>query len=122
MVLVLPGLYDSGPAHWQSLWQAQATTLHVERVVQQEWAAPDCADWVARLTHVMRESTHDIVLVAHHGSNGSSDPGFVAATGARWAPISSSKTSLQRWQASTRASCSKAIWRPAPGRAAWWPG
>jgi competence protein ComEC len=30
----------------------------------------------------------DVVLVAHHGSAGSSDPGFVAATGARWAPIS----------------------------------
>ncbi len=30
----------------------------------------------------------EVVLVAHHGSQGSSDPGFVAATGARWAPIS----------------------------------
>jgi competence protein ComEC len=30
----------------------------------------------------------DVVLVAHHGSTSSSDPGFVAATGARWAPIS----------------------------------
>ena len=65
IVLVLPGLYDSGPAHWQSLWQAQATTLVVERVVQREWASPDCAGWVARLRQVMRESTHDVVLVAH---------------------------------------------------------
>jgi competence protein ComEC len=30
----------------------------------------------------------DVVLVAHHGSHGSSDPGFVAATGARWALVS----------------------------------
>ena len=30
----------------------------------------------------------DIVVVAHHGSDGSSAPGFVAATGARIAPIS----------------------------------
>ncbi len=30
----------------------------------------------------------EVVLVAHHGSQGSSDPGFVAATGARWAPVS----------------------------------
>ena len=64
-MLVLPGLYDSGPAHWQSRWQAQATTLLVERVVQQDWAAPRCADWAARLTHVLGESTHDVVLVAH---------------------------------------------------------
>jgi competence protein ComEC len=30
----------------------------------------------------------DVVVVAHHGSNGSSDPAFVAATGARFALIS----------------------------------
>ncbi len=68
MVLLLPGLYDSGPEHWQSCWQAQSSadaSLLVERVVQQEWAAPRCADWVARLTHVMQENRHDVVLVAH---------------------------------------------------------
>jgi competence protein ComEC len=31
----------------------------------------------------------DVVLVAHHGSGGSSDPGFVAATGAKLALVSS---------------------------------
>jgi competence protein ComEC len=31
----------------------------------------------------------DVVLVAHHGSDGSSDPGFVAATGAKLALVSS---------------------------------
>ncbi len=30
----------------------------------------------------------DVVVVAHHGSNGSSDPAFVAATGAKYALIS----------------------------------
>jgi competence protein ComEC len=30
----------------------------------------------------------EVVLVAHHGSDGSSDPGFVAATGARFAAVS----------------------------------
>ena len=30
----------------------------------------------------------EVVLVAHHGSHGSSDPDFVAATGARWALVS----------------------------------
>ena len=68
-VLLLPGLYDSGPDHWQSRWQASSSavsaTLPVERVVQHEWAAPRCADWVARLTHVMQENARDVVLVAH---------------------------------------------------------
>jgi competence protein ComEC len=31
----------------------------------------------------------DVVLVAHHGSGGSSDPGFIAATGAKLALVSS---------------------------------
>jgi competence protein ComEC len=35
-----------------------------------------------------RDVRADVVVVAHHGSNGSSDPGFVAATGARFALIS----------------------------------
>ncbi len=68
MVLLLPGLYDSGPEHWQSQWQWRSgagAPLLVERVVQQDWAAPRCADWVARLTQVMQERAHDVVLVAH---------------------------------------------------------
>lgn len=36
-----------------------------------------------------RDLRADVVLVAHHGSRGSSDPAFVAATGARHALISS---------------------------------
>lgn len=48
----------------------------------------------------------DVVLVAHHGSGGSSDPGFVAATGARQALVSTGHGNrfghprpqvLQRW-------------------------
>lgn len=63
--LLLPGLYDSGPAHWQSVWQAAITALAVQRVVQRDWAAPHRADWVSRLTQVMQEHQHDVVLVAH---------------------------------------------------------
>ena len=35
------------------------------------------------------ELRSDVVLVPHHGSDGSSDPGFVAATGAKLALVSS---------------------------------
>lgn len=65
-VLVLPGLYDSGPEHWQSQWQAAATSqLPVFRVVQDDWNSPPCIDWITRLTQVMQDSTHDVVLAAH---------------------------------------------------------
>lgn len=49
----------------------------------------------------------DVVLVAHHGSRGSSDPDFVAATGARYALVSAgygnrfkhpNTAVLERWQ------------------------
>ena len=49
----------------------------------------------------------DVVMVAHHGSGGSSDPGFIAATGARHALVSAGYGNrfhhpkpevLERWQ------------------------
>jgi competence protein ComEC len=49
----------------------------------------------------------DVVLVAHHGSRGSSDSGFVAATGARYALVSAgygnrfrhpNQAVVERWQ------------------------
>jgi competence protein ComEC len=49
----------------------------------------------------------DVVVVAHHGSNGSSDPAFVAATGAKVALISAGygnrfhhprPETVQRWR------------------------
>ncbi len=64
-VLILPGLYNSGPEHWQSHWEA----AHAEfrRVQQVDWERPRCADWVARLDEATR-STPDAVLVAHSSS------------------------------------------------------
>jgi uncharacterized protein len=61
-VLILPGLSNSGPEHWQSLWEA----AHADfvRVIQDEWEAPRCVDWVARLDQAVR-ATPDAVLVAH---------------------------------------------------------
>src|SRR5262249_57683615 len=42
-VLVLPGYGDSGPEHWQSLWEAADASLR--RVVQRDWLAPTLAEW-----------------------------------------------------------------------------
>jgi predicted alpha/beta hydrolase family esterase len=43
--LILPGLYDSGPEHWQSHWERVDPSCR--RVVQADWETPRCADWVA---------------------------------------------------------------------------
>jgi uncharacterized protein len=45
-VLILPGWQNSGPAHWQSLWEAQ---LGYQRVQQHDWMHPLRGDWVTRL-------------------------------------------------------------------------
>jgi predicted alpha/beta hydrolase family esterase len=46
-LLIVPGLQDSGPAHWQS-W-LQAHYRHSLRVVQRDWTDPDLERWAARI-------------------------------------------------------------------------
>ena len=62
-VLLLPGLYNSGPRHWQSVWEARFPAM--KRVQQAEWDAPSCDDWVARLDEEIAAAGPDVVLVAH---------------------------------------------------------
>jgi predicted alpha/beta hydrolase family esterase len=62
--LTLPGWQDSGPAHWQTRWEA----LHGDlRVVQNDWMWPLRGDWMARLDEVIGEidPAVPVVLVAH---------------------------------------------------------
>ena len=62
-VLILPGLYNSGPEHWQSHWERAHPDFR--RVEQDDWETPRCADWIARLEDAVREAGPDAVLVAH---------------------------------------------------------
>ena len=66
-VLLLPGWRNSGPEHWQSLWEAKHGYPRVE---QHDWIHPLRGDWIARLEEVVID--HDphpdndgLVLVAH---------------------------------------------------------
>lgn len=61
--LLLPGLGDSGPTHWQSHWQRRDPTC--QRVAQTEWDAPRREDWVACLDAALLSVTDPVVLVAH---------------------------------------------------------
>ena len=62
-VLILPGYADSGPDHWQSLWQQ----AHPEfgRVVQRDWHYAICADWVETLARAIRAIGSPVVVAAH---------------------------------------------------------
>jgi predicted alpha/beta hydrolase family esterase len=61
-VLLLPGWLDSGPAHWQSRWEA----VHgYRRVDQADWLWPRRGDWMARLDEVVLDSRGPLLLAAH---------------------------------------------------------
>jgi serine hydrolase len=64
--LILPGLYNSGPEHWQTQWERIDPTCM--RVEQADWATPRCADWVATLDAAIAASDGPVVLVAHSSS------------------------------------------------------
>ena len=61
--LILPGLHNSDPGHWQSRWEAGDETM--ERVIQDDWETPHCADWVGRLDQALAYRGLDALLVAH---------------------------------------------------------
>jgi len=78
-VLILPGLYDSGPDHWQSHWERSLPDA--VRVNQRDWETPDCEEWVATLEGAVAEHGADVVLVGH--STGCALVAFWAASTAR---------------------------------------
>jgi predicted alpha/beta hydrolase family esterase len=61
-VLILPGWQNSGPQHWQSLWERR---WGYQRVDQHEWQRPLRGDWIARLEDVLLTRDEPAVLVAH---------------------------------------------------------
>lgn len=64
--LLLPGLFNSGPEHWQSHWERSDATC--QRVQQADWEAPRCSDWMANLDAVIAELHGSVVLVSHSSS------------------------------------------------------
>ncbi|WP_028536803.1 RBBP9/YdeN family alpha/beta hydrolase [Paludibacterium yongneupense] len=64
-LVIVPGWLDSGPTHWQTLWEkSYPGSLRVE---QDDWEHPVCSDWVARLNQTLGEveAGEDVVIVAH---------------------------------------------------------
>lgn len=61
-VLLLPGWQDSGPGHWQTLWEAQHGDL---RVAQADWFWPRRGDWMAQLENAVLASDIPALLAAH---------------------------------------------------------
>lgn len=64
-LLVIPGLNDSGPGHWQTWLQAHFSRC-AERVVQENWGRPDLERWSQRIASTLaRHPGSRWVAVAH---------------------------------------------------------
>lgn len=62
-VLIIPGLGNSGPQHWQSLWEA--SNPEYRRVHQNDWDNPRRSDWTGNIDAAASAVESPIVLVAH---------------------------------------------------------
>jgi uncharacterized protein len=52
MILNAPGLWNSGPEHWQTYWERVLPDC--VRVQQRDWEAPVCDEWVETLDGAVR--------------------------------------------------------------------
>ena len=75
-ILVVPGLWNSGPKHWQSRWETNDPSS-VVRVVQRDWETPRREDWVAAVEEAVAKAGPNLVLAGHSTA---------CATLAFWAP------------------------------------
>jgi uncharacterized protein len=62
-ILIVPGLDNAGPDHWQTRWENKFPSAR--RVNQQNWERPDFADWQARIAEAVNALDRPGLLVAH---------------------------------------------------------
>lgn len=62
-LIIVPGLHDSSPDHWQSRWQRRFSEF--SRVRQADWEHPELTAWAARLDQLRASDPRPALLVAH---------------------------------------------------------
>jgi predicted alpha/beta hydrolase family esterase len=62
-ILIIPGLGNSGPQHWQSIWESR---FNFTRVEQNDWETPVCSDWIEAINNeVKKHDPSNVILVGH---------------------------------------------------------
>lgn len=62
-VFTLPGLYNSGPQHWQSYWENEYGFIRIE---QKNWDEAVCDDWIQTVDDAIKHyPLEQTVLVGH---------------------------------------------------------
>jgi serine hydrolase len=62
-ILLVPGLGNSGPGHWQRRWLEKMPTA--QWVEQEEWDEPLFEPWIETLQRAIQMATRPVVLVGH---------------------------------------------------------
>lgn len=61
--LILPGLGDSGPDHWQTYWLTKFP--NAVKLVQDDWDEPKLDIWLDRLNETLDTIQSPVILIAH---------------------------------------------------------
>ncbi len=62
--LIQPGWQNSGPHHWQTLWEARLGNSAM-RVPQLDWMVPECTAWAGTLERTILQAPQPVVVLAH---------------------------------------------------------
>lgn len=63
IVFNLPGLYNSGPQHWQTYWENE---YGFKRIEQSNWEEPICDDWIKTIDDAISLYPPDQVILIGH--------------------------------------------------------
>jgi predicted alpha/beta hydrolase family esterase len=62
-IFTVPGLYNSGPEHWQTHWEQE---FGFTRIEQQNWDTPVCSEWLSTIDKaVTQHLLHEVILIGH---------------------------------------------------------
>ena len=61
--VLVPGLYDSGPDHWQTVWQQRFPFW--KRVTQRKWDDPYIELWISATSRLVKQCSRPVILVGH---------------------------------------------------------
>ncbi|AOB31524.1 alpha/beta hydrolase [Bordetella sp. H567] len=61
--IIVPGWRNSGPDHWQTLWQHSLP--HAVRVSQRDWENPNPDDWIGAVAACVEAAPWPALLIAH---------------------------------------------------------
>ncbi len=62
-LLIVPGMGNSGPDHWQT--HLQNTFAGAHRIAMDDWLEFDCGAWVEALDKAIRSTTGQVIVAAH---------------------------------------------------------